>query len=81
MPYNEGRSTLMAIMHEADLTIGENCRAICEERDAKRVASADRKAAASTKEARIALRQARVAAQARAEAEEGQVYGAGINEV
>ncbi|KAE8741785.1 hypothetical protein FOCC_FOCC012693 [Frankliniella occidentalis] len=78
--FNEGCNTILAVLKEAGITVGQRCADECGKRDEKRIASATRKTAAATKEARIALRQARIDAQDKQVAEEGQMYGPGIDD-
>lgn len=76
--FNEGHNTVMTILKELGITVGEQCAAECSWRDAKRVQHAGKKKAAATKEHRIELRRARLAANEAAVQEEGFLYGPGI---
>lgn len=77
--FNEGHNTLLAIMEELSIVNGEHSTQMCHMMDAKRMASADKKCAAATKEARIEMRRARLVAQDAAIHEKGTLYGPGID--
>lgn len=69
----------MALMNELGITVRPHCRAKCENRACKRISKANAKAAAATKESRIAIRRARLEVQDAQLAEEGPLYGPGID--
>lgn len=77
--FNEGHFSILKIMETLGITVGTRCRDELLRRNNDRITKAETRLAASTKEARISLREARRRAQEEAIDEEGLLYGPGID--
>lgn len=76
--FNDGLTSIMAIMQVLQMPIGQNCYNFCAETDARRVKTAERSLTDAAKHTRKALKSDRKETE-RAEVDvEGQLYGAGI---
>jgi len=78
--FNDGLSSIMAIMEVLQLTVGHNCHNFCVETDARRVKAAERSRTDAAKDARRASTSFRKEEQEKNIDVEGQLYGAGIAE-
>lgn len=70
MTFNDGMKARIKVLKKLGIVPGENCHMVMKEFDEKRVRSANKRTAESTKEARRCRKRLRLE-------EEGPVYGAG----
>lgn len=73
--FNEGTTSLIQIMNDMDISVGINCYNYTTEEGQRRMSQAEFRTLESTKEARVARRQAKT----HGEMSEDQYYGAGID--
>lgn len=76
--FNEGSSSILLIMNELDLIVGQSSFNYAQEHDSQRVAWQNRRGSVDSKEGRKARKEKLEAENETYEAEEGLQYGAGI---
>ena len=77
MTFNDGMKARIKVLKKLGIVPGENCHMVMKEFDEKRVRSANKRTAESTKEARRCRKRLRLEEEAKKTNEEGPVYGAG----
>ena len=75
--FNDGCSSLMAILRKMDISPKTFCRRYCEEADVERIKNAQRQAHLASKQIRQARRRRRLGADEQQAQREGQPYQAG----
>ena len=77
--FNEGTRGLLAVFDPMGIELGPHAHTFAKEEDSIRVEAANRRSLENTREARVARRWLRITADAATKAEEGTLYGPGID--